>query len=61
MQRLTGIEGRDAAALRLVILTGARYGMVRFAAWNEFDLEAGIWSLAAPRMKGKKAFAVPLS
>jgi integrase len=35
--------------------------MIRFAEWSEFDLEAGVWSLPADRMKMRKAFAIPLA
>lgn len=52
---------RDAQAMRLVILTAARAGMVRLAVWDEFDLDAGVWSLPAERMKTGQPFRVPLS
>ena len=35
--------------------------MVRFAEWSEFDLEAGVWSLPAERMKMRQAFDIPLA
>ncbi|MGR2710917.1 integrase [Pseudomonas sp. IB20] len=54
-------QDRDTLALRLLILTGARSHMVRFAEWSEFDLKAGKWSLAAERMKMRKAFVIPLA
>ncbi len=54
-------QDRDTLALRLLILTGARSHMVRFAEWSEFDLQAGTWSLAAERMKMRKAFVIPLA
>ncbi|MDH4560205.1 integrase arm-type DNA-binding domain-containing protein [Pseudomonas sp. BN411] len=60
MVRLAQIEGRDALAARLLILTGARLKMIRFAAWPEFDLAAGVWSLPADRMKVRQAFDIPL-
>ena len=50
-----------AVAAQLLILTGARSHMVRFAAWDEFDLEAGVWSLPAERMKMRQAFDIPLA
>lgn len=53
-------SSRDALAARLLIITGARSHMVRLAQWSEFDLEEGIWTLPAERMKMKKAFLVPL-
>jgi integrase len=61
MKRLAALEGRDAAAMRLVILTAARAGMVRGATWDEFDLEGAVWRLPAERMKTRQAFTVPLS
>lgn len=60
MARLAQSEGRDALAARLLILTGARTHMIRFAAWSEFDLAAGVWSLPADRMKMRQAFDIPL-
>ncbi len=60
MEKLAQAPGRDAIATRLLILTGARSHMIRFAQWSELDLEAGIWSLPAARMKMRKAFVIPL-
>ena len=60
MAKLATIDGRNSVAARLLILTGARAHMVRFAKWQEFDLEAGVWSLPAERMKMRQAFSVPL-
>jgi integrase len=48
-------------ATQLLILSGARSHMVRFARWDEFDLEAGRWSLPDERMKTRQAFAIPLA
>lgn len=59
--RLAADATRDAMALRLLILTGARSHMVRFAEWSEFDLTAGVWSLPAERMKMRQAFDIPLA
>jgi integrase len=61
MQQLASRGDRDAYALRLLILTGARSHMVRFAAWSEFDLDAAVWSLPAERMKMREAFEIPLA
>lgn len=47
-------------AAQLLIMTSARAHMVRFARWDEFDLEAGTWSLADERMKMRVAFVIPL-
>lgn len=61
MVRLAANDGRDSLALRLLILTGARSHMIRFAEWSEFDLKAGVWSLSAERMKMRQAFDIPLA
>ena len=50
-----------SVAAQLLILTGARSHMVRFARWDEFDLESGRWSLPDERMKARQAFAIPLA
>jgi integrase len=51
--------GRDA--LKLTVLTATRSGEVRNAVWGEFDLDNGIWSIPAARMKMKEAHVVPLA
>ncbi|GAB3473968.1 tyrosine-type recombinase/integrase [Azotobacter salinestris] len=61
MARLAKIDTYDAVAARLLILTGARLHMVRFAEWAEIDLEVGVWSLPAERMKMRQAFDIPLA
>ncbi|MFC2971357.1 tyrosine-type recombinase/integrase [Azotobacter bryophylli] len=58
---LAELDSYDAMAARLLILTGARSHMIRFAAWSELDLEAGVWSLPAERMKMRQAFDIPLA
>lgn len=58
---LAGQESRAAVAAQLLIYTGARAQMVRFATWDEFNLQTGIWTLRAERMKMRKAFSVPLA
>ena len=42
-------------------MTAARSGEVRGATWSELDLEAGIWTIPASRMKREKEHVVPLS
>lgn len=61
MSKLAAISTRDAYAARLLILTGARSKMVRFARWDELDLKAKVWSLSALRMKTNAAFQIPLA
>ena len=48
-------------AFELLVLTAARSGEVRLATWDEMDLDAGVWTIAAARMKAKRDYRVPLS
>ncbi|WP_313484998.1 tyrosine-type recombinase/integrase [Stutzerimonas kunmingensis] len=61
MAKLALCETPAAVAARLLILTGARSHMVRFATWFEFDLAACVWLLPAERMKTRQLFAIPLA
>jgi hypothetical protein len=54
MERLQAMEGTTARALEFCILTAARSGEVLGARREEFDLEAGLWTVPASRMKGAK-------
>ncbi|HIE0361260.1 TPA: tyrosine-type recombinase/integrase [Pseudomonas aeruginosa] len=60
MSKLAQDSSRDAVAARLLILTGARSHMIRFAQWPEMDFAAGTWALPAERMKMRKPFVIPL-
>lgn len=61
MKVLAKQPGMGARALEFTILTACRSGEVRGARWAEFDLDAGIWSIPAERMKAGKGHRVPLS
>jgi len=61
VNRLRDLEAISARALEFLILTAGRSGEVREATWNEFDLEAGVWTVPALRMKAGKIHRVPLS
>lgn len=61
MPRIAAVQGMGALALRFAILTVARSGEARGATWDEFDLEAGVWTVPAERMKAGAAHRVPLS
>jgi integrase len=61
VERLHGLVSISARALEFLILTAARSGEVREAIWDEFDLDAGIWTVPAARMKAGKEHRVPLS
>jgi integrase len=51
-----------ARALEFAILTAARSGEVLGATWeNEINLDEGVWTIPAARMKNAEAFRVPLS
>lgn len=61
MAELRAREGIAARAVEFAILTAARSGEVRGATWDEIDLKAGLWTIPAVRMKGKREHRVPLS
>jgi integrase len=61
MKRLREQKGISARALEFAVLTAARTGEVIGATWGEFDLEAGLWTVPASRMKGGEAHLVYLS
>lgn len=54
-------ESLSRFALQFAILTAARSGEVRGATWDEIDLETGLWTIAAPRMKAGREHVVPLT
>jgi integrase len=45
---------------RLLILTGQREREVAEMSWSEIDLDKGLWTIPATRMKGGAAHEVPL-
>ena len=45
--------GMGAAALRFQALTVTRTGAIRYATWDEFDLEKGIWAIQPGRTASK--------
>jgi integrase len=60
MARLGHVPGLGARALEFTILTAARSGETLNARWSEFDLEAGLWTVPAERMKAGRPHSVPL-
>lgn len=48
-------------ALLLLAYTAARPGELRLAKWGEFDLDAGIWTVPAARMKMRQPHRAPLA
>lgn len=54
-------EGLGARALEFTILTAARSGEVRGATLDEINLDKGVWTIPAGRMKAGKEHQIPLS
>ena len=48
-------------AFEFLVLTAARSGEVRLMVWDEVDLDAGLWTVPAQRMKAHREHRVPLS
>jgi integrase len=46
---------------RLLILTGQREREIADTRWSEIDIEKGVWTIPAARMKGGRAHEVPLT
>lgn len=61
MVDLRSRDALSARALEFLVLTAARSGEVRGATWDEIDLEKGLWTIPASRMKAAKEHRVPLS
>ena len=61
MAKLREQDCMTAHALELLILTATRSGETLLARWKEFDLNAGIWTIPAARMKTAQEHRVPLS
>jgi integrase len=61
MEELRSRDSISARALEFAILTAARTGEVIGAKWSEIDLDDGVWTVPAERMKGAKEHQVPLS
>ena len=48
-------------AVRFIVLTATRQAEVRRATWDQFDLDAAIWTVPAHNMKMGRVHRVPLS
>jgi integrase len=59
--KLRNLKSTGALALEFTILTAARSGEVRFAVPSEFDLDKGLWTIPASRMKSGVEHVIPLS
>ena len=62
MRAIDGFEGQltTRIALQLLAIVVTRPGELRHAKWEEFDLDAAIWSIPAERTKTRKPHRVPL-
>lgn len=63
---LTTIKASNAGqvtklAFEFLVLTATRSAEAREAKWSEFDIDKGVWTIPASRMKAKKLHRVPLS
>ena len=61
MVELSGKDSASASALQFLVLTATRTNEVLQALWSEIDLEAGIWTIPAAKMKTRQEHRVPLS
>jgi len=61
MVELKQMEGVAAQALQFIILTASRTSEVRYATWNEFNIEKKEWNIPKARMKARKEHRVALS
>jgi integrase len=63
LRAIDGFDGQPTthAALRLAPYVFVRPGELRGAEWNEFDLDAAVWSIPATKMKMRRSHRVPLA
>lgn len=63
LQRVRAYGGNrtTAIALRVLLLTFVRTAELRNAPWSEFDLDRGLWTIPAERMKKRRSHLVPLA
>ena len=59
--RSSGSLPATKLSLEFLVLTAARSGEVRLAAWEEMDPDARTWVISAGRMKARREHRVPLS
>ncbi|MEP7131376.1 MAG: integrase arm-type DNA-binding domain-containing protein [Sphingomicrobium sp.] len=61
MSELRDRKAVAALALEFAVLTATRTNEVLGATWDEVDLEKGVWTIPAARMKAAREHRVPLS
>lgn len=62
LTRLDAYQGHPSTKgiIRMILWTASRTGEIRGATWDEFDLDAGTWTVPAERMKKRRPHVVPL-
>jgi integrase len=61
MARIRSMPGTAARCLEFAVLTASRTSEALLASWDEFDVDRGVWTIKAERMKAGEAHFVPLS
>ena len=61
VRRVKYIHPSAVLCVEVIALTAVRAAEARGARWDEIDLEAGVWTIPASRMKAGREFTVPLS
>jgi integrase len=61
LQKLRKRRGVVAVALEFTLFTAGRQSETRGARWHEFDLDAGLWTIPASRIKMRKEHRVALN
>jgi integrase len=61
LRAIDGLKPSKQLPLQLLALTFVRPGEICRAEWSEFDFDAGVWTIAAEKMKMRSAHRVPLS
>ena len=59
--RVSGAYPTTKLAFELLVLTATRSGEVRRARWEEFDLDATVWTIPGERTKTGRPHRIPLS
>lgn len=61
MEMLRAEQGVSPRCLEFALLTAARTAEALTASWSEFDLDAGVWTVPAAKMKADEEHVVHLS
>jgi integrase len=61
ISKLREVDTNAALLLEFIALTATRSSEARLAEWGEFDLDSGLWTIPARRMKARRTHVIPLS